>query len=133
MRSDPTRILLVEANPQHAQLIQQHLEQTSGATIEVQRAGNLDAASRILSHGKTDALVLDLHLPEGQDGDLVGRVVAQVGRIPVIGLATRPDDDLVSRMIRAAQDVLDKQKLSGNLLWRSVLSGSGARQQPPGR
>jgi PAS domain S-box-containing protein len=120
MSADQVRILLVESNPQHAQAIQQHLEHTASGLATIEWVESLGTARDRIASDRCDVVVADLHLSDAEDEPIVEQLSVRASP-PVVALARGPDDDLVRRMIRAgAQDVLDKSKLSGSLLWRTV-------------
>ncbi len=132
MAEAKVRILLVEGNPQHARIIQDHLVQAGGAAAQVVCADRVADACQQLERGGLDAVLLALRLPDGLDADAVERVVAKAGGVPVIALSSRTDPELTGKVIQAgAQDLLDKQKLTGEKLLRAVRVAIARREHAP--
>lgn len=80
------RLLLVEDNPQLAQLIQEGL---SSQGFAIDRCGSLKQALAARSAAKYELILLDLGLPDGDGMDFVRRVRQSSDFIPILILTAR--------------------------------------------
>jgi two-component system OmpR family response regulator len=87
------RILLVEDEPHLGAAVQEHVRQAGHAVDWFQRLGDADAAVRSVSY---DALLLDLHLPDGKGLDFLRALRRRQDGLPVVILTAR---DMVSDRI----------------------------------
>jgi len=124
--SESLRILLVEDNPRHAQLLEE-LMGTEGvafagaAPYELVRADTLTQALERLAQGGIDLVLLDLSLPEASGLDALVRVRERAPDVPVITLMGLNDSGLGAQALQAgAQDYLSKGKMTASLLARSI-------------
>ena len=112
-------VLLVEGNAQHAELIEKHLVQAVGAEVDVIWGDQLAAALEQLNHHQFDAVLVNQRLVDGPDE--ITALVARVDPAPLILFGSHPNAERVSQAILAgAQDFLDKTKLTGDALLRSI-------------
>jgi two-component system cell cycle response regulator len=124
--SEPLRILLVEDNPRHAQLLEE-LMGTAGAAFagaapyELTHVKTLTPGLEHLARGGVDLVLLDLSLPEATGLDALVRVRERSPDVPVITLMGLDDSGLGAQALAAgAQDYLSKGKITASLLARSV-------------
>jgi two-component system OmpR family response regulator len=111
------RILLVEDEPHLGAAVQEHVRQAGHAVDWFQRLADADAAVRTVSY---DALLLDLHLPDGKGLDFLRALRRRKDSLPVVILTAR---DMVSDRIQGlnagADDYLikpfDLEELSARL------------------
>ena len=105
----PARILLVEDEPDIAQLIRHTLERDGRANVDIVAAG--DAAVRAVAATPPDLMILDLNLP-GLDGVEVCRLVrarAPTATLPILVLSARTaESDRVSVLELGADDYVTK-------------------------
>ena len=105
----PARILLVEDEPDIAQLIRHTLERDGRANVDIVAAG--DAAVRAVAATPPDLKILDLNLP-GLDGVEVCRLVrarAPTATLPILVLSARTaESDRVSVLELGADDYVTK-------------------------
>jgi two-component system, OmpR family, response regulator len=87
------RILLVEDEPNLGAAVQEHVRQAGHAVDWLQHLGEADAAIRTVAY---DALLLDLHLPDGKGLDFLRALRARRVVLPVVILTA---SDLVSDRI----------------------------------
>jgi diguanylate cyclase (GGDEF)-like protein len=126
--AEAIRILLVEDNPRHAQLLQDAMGDVTPATsgagpYELTHVTGLaDGLSR-LNAQEFDIVLLDLSLPEAPGLDALVRIRERHEDVPIIALIGRGEDDLVPQALQVgAQDYVQKGKLSGELLTRAMRS-----------
>lgn len=124
--SEPARLLLIEDNARHAQLIQLALGEVGivvgGAPpYELFHAENLRAGLERLANGTVDLVLLDLSLPEGNGLEPLIELRERFTDIPVVVLTPHGDDQLPSQALQAgAQDYLMKGKISSEMLSRTI-------------
>ncbi len=125
----PVRVLLIEDEPDHAQLIQGWLADAAGDAVRAEHIAQFDAGLEALLKHRYDACLLDYRLGP-QDGlRLLEAAVAQGCRTPVIVLTSQGDHQLDLRATEAgAADYLDKSTLSGVLLERSIRYAMATRR-----
>ena len=114
-------ILLVEGNPDHAKLIEQHLVRAGEEALEVVVRDCLSAALVRLGVGGVDAILANLRLPDCNGFEVLTTLGSKAPKTPIIALSSKDDPDIMTGAIRSgAQDCLCKTKLSGELMLRSV-------------
>ena len=105
----PTRILVVEDEPDIAQLIKQTLERSGAATVHVVPSG--DEALRWVGESPPDLMILDLNLP-ALDGAEVCRIVRSrpdTASLPIIIVTARTREiDRVAGLDLGADDFVTK-------------------------
>jgi two-component system cell cycle response regulator len=124
--SEPLRILLVEDNPRHAQLLEE-LMGTEGVAFagappyELIHVQALAPGLEHLAGGGVDVVLLDLSLPDATGLDALMRVRERSPDVPVITLMGLNDSGLGAQAVQAgAQDYLSKGKMTASLLARSI-------------
>ena len=117
----PRQLLLVEDNPGDALLIRELLEEPTGSVDHVVHVETLSEATSRLPSLDIDAVLLDLHLPDGRGVECVRAVRARGEDMPIVVLTGLEDDDLALNCIRAgAQDYLPKGEVRGPNLKRAI-------------
>jgi len=120
------RILLIEDNPRHARMLEESLGQAGVAfagapPYDLVHVVRLDAGLEYLSQGGIDVTVLDLALPEAPGLDALLRLREHSPSAAVVALVSQGDDTLASQALQSgAQDYLVKERLSGDLLARTL-------------
>lgn len=115
------RLLLVEDNPGDADLIREVLVRPGAAPDRIEQVQTLAGALRCLAGGRIDAVLLDLHLPDGTGVELVDALRRQAPDVPIIALTGLDDEELALRCIAAgAQDHLAKQEIREPSLRRAI-------------
>ena len=100
------RILLVEDEPNFGAAVQEHVRQVGHAVDWFQRLTAADAAIRTVDY---DALLLDLHLPDGQGLDFLRALRARRDVLPVVILTARDQvSDRIEGLSAGADDYLVK-------------------------
>lgn len=124
--SEPARLLLIEDNARHAQLIQAALGDAGVASAgapphEIHHAQTLTAGMEQLATGDVDLVLLDLSLPEGNGLEPLIRLRERFLDIPIVVLTAHGDDLLPGQALQAgAQDFLMKGRITTELLSRTI-------------
>ncbi len=123
----PTSVLLIEDDPDHAQLIHIMLSQAGGTAFDLQAVDRLSTGLRNLSDGRlpsseaADIVLLDLSLPDSTGLDTFTRLHAQAPQVPIIVLTGSDDEELAVQAVRGgAQDYLVKAQVDRDLLVRAI-------------
>lgn len=117
------RVLLIEDNAEHAELIRRHLvradEEESVGLVHIDR---LKPAIERLTSSHFDAVLCDLRLPEiASPAETLKTVLQHAGDVPIIVLSSLDSIEFASVAVQhGAQDYLVKSQLSGALLVRSI-------------
>jgi signal transduction histidine kinase/DNA-binding NarL/FixJ family response regulator len=118
---DPLRVLLVEDNPDDAELLREVLTEIGARHIELVAVQELRAALARLGRERFDLVLLDLSLPVSQGLDTVQRTLAQPGAPAIVVLTGLEDDQLGAAAVQAgAQDYLIKGQTDATLLLRCM-------------
>ncbi len=111
---------MIEDNPGDARLIREALAQADGKVC-LSWADDLAAGLDHLQHSETDAVLLDLSLPDSCGLDTFERVHTKAPRVPIVMLSGHNDQDLAVEAVRCgAQDYLVKGQVEGHGLVRAL-------------
>ncbi len=120
-RRDRLRVLLVEDNPDDAELIRVLLGKSDDPTFIVSHEDRLAGGLDRLRREPFDVVLLDFSLPDSLGLDTFLSVHQTAPRMPVIVLTSLDDDELAARAVReGAQDYLVKREVDTRLLVRSI-------------
>ena len=128
-------ILLVEDNPGDARLVREMLAEEGGDDFALAVTPTVQAALDHLAceADPTDAILLDLSLPDESGLSTVQRVIAGAGEAVVVVMTGAGDEELgMAAMEAGAQDYLVKGQVDGRLLRRALrfaMSRQTLRQQ----
>lgn len=116
------RLLLVEDSPSDAALMEETILAASAWDIYLSVANSLASASEHLkNNGSTDAVLLDLSLPDSAGIESVIRLKEISPDIPIVVLTGMDDERLGLQALRCgAQDYLVKGQVDGRFILRSV-------------
>jgi PAS domain S-box-containing protein len=116
------KVLLVEDNPQEAELIEDLLSEIGGAQrIVLTKVERLSEAQQRLNQETFDIILLDLSLPDSLGIETVDRVQKYGVNVPIVVLTAQNDEELALRLISVGvQDYLVKRKIDSELLIRSL-------------
>ncbi len=115
------RILLVEDNADHAEMILRHVRRAQRSRIEAEHAATLAEGISALSRQPYNAVLLDLQLPDSRGLETLDEMVRQAAEVPVVVLTSLGDEDLATWALQqGAQDYLVKDDLSSEILTRTV-------------
>jgi signal transduction histidine kinase len=114
------RLLLVEADQVAARMLQHQLREGDPA-FEVATVDRLDAALDHLGAATTDAVVVDLSLPDSRGLETLSALRAGALALPIVVLAGGDDEELALRALGVgASDHLVKGRVTGDLVARAV-------------
>ncbi|RMG41655.1 MAG: hybrid sensor histidine kinase/response regulator [Candidatus Dadabacteria bacterium] len=114
------KILLVEDNRIDAKLVSSMLKkhpETAGA--EVICAERLNEAINFLKNESFDLILLDLHLPDSRDQDVVSLIHNEASHTPIIVLTGTADQDK-NALQKGAEDYLVKTRFDSAQLAKSI-------------
>ena len=121
MSDDAIKVLLIEDNPGDVRLIRELLKEAKGVSFSLECVDRLSTGLERLANGKSDAVLLDLGLPDSQGFDTFVKVRTQAPRMPIVILSGLADEVLAAQAVReGAQDYLIKGQVDSNLLRRSL-------------
>jgi signal transduction histidine kinase len=113
-------LLLIEADRVASRQLQRQLRDV-GSVFEVATVGRLDAGLAHLATVATDAVLVDLALPDSRGLEALATLRAGAADLPILVLAGSDDEELALRALGVgASDYLLKGRLSGDLVARAV-------------
>ncbi len=115
-------VLLVEDNPGDARLVVELLRDSGPNDFRMTHVSTVAAGVTHLTSGTpTDAVLLDLSLPDESGLETVRRIVASAGAASVVVMTGAGDEELgLAAMQEGAQDYLVKGSVDGRMLRRAV-------------
>jgi len=130
---NPFCILLIEDNPDDAQLIQTLLKREKSFPHTITCAGSLAEGFALVRGQAFDVVLSDLGLPDGLGLVTVEKLRKNLPHLPVIVLTGDDDIDMALTAIKmGAQDFMPKGELSGFMLSRTIrhaIERKGIEQQ----
>jgi diguanylate cyclase (GGDEF)-like protein/PAS domain S-box-containing protein len=121
-------LLLVEDNPGDARLLREMLNESEVYKTEITHVEYLRDAEKFLGNHKTDAILLDLGLPDGNGLGAVRRVRAAAPRVPLVVLTGLDDESLAGQTLQeGAQDYLVKGQIETRGLMRALRYAVGRK------
>jgi signal transduction histidine kinase len=121
MSDENIRVLLVEDNDEHTQLLLRLLLESDDPVFEVTHFAGLRDALDALELPGYSIVLLDLSLPESEGLETFLRVQNRAPDIPIVVLTGLDDEALaVETVQRGAQDYLVKGRLDDRILVRSL-------------
>ncbi|NWJ94510.1 MAG: response regulator [Chloroflexi bacterium] len=117
--NEPTKILLVEDNPEDAQLLREILVQSGDNQFQLIHLKHLEEALDYLSGESIGIILLDLSLPNDSWLEAMVRIHHAAPDVPVIVMAETENSAMAISAVRAgAQDYLIKGQIVASLLVR---------------
>ncbi len=115
------KVLLVEDNPDDAELIRLSLRRIRDINVKLQWSPSLSSALDKLSSEKFDIVLTDLGLPESRGIESFLKLHAQYSTVPVIVLTGLSDERLAVQAVRSgAQDYLVKGEVDSASLLKAI-------------
>jgi diguanylate cyclase (GGDEF)-like protein/PAS domain S-box-containing protein len=123
MGADNIDVLLVEDNPQEAEIVRLYLAKRYARPYKIRHARSIASGLNELASGASpDVILLDLHLPDAEGLDGYTRLAAAAKTVPVIILTNCNEESIAASAVRAgAQDYLIKREVNAALLHRAIL------------
>lgn len=117
----PLAVLLVEDNPGDARLIELMLREVADQAVQLTRTDRLATGREYLARGTTDAVLLDLSLPDSQGLATFARLHETAPDVPIVVLSGLSDETVAVQAVAAgAQDYLVKGHVDGVTLRRAL-------------
>lgn len=124
MEPNVIRILLVEDNPDDAQLVRRKLEREMARPgwFRLDHVSAMQQALDALGKGDHDVILLDLQLPDSEGIGSITRVREVETSVPIVVFTVAGDEEMALAALRAgAQDYLVKDELGrGPVLHRAI-------------
>jgi PAS domain S-box-containing protein len=115
MNTDLTRILLIEDNPGDASRIREILMEAQDDPFDLEVVDRVSAGLDHLSRKDSDAVLLDIGLPDSQGFERIASVCSQAIRVPVVVLSGLEGESLRTEALRCgAYDYLVKEQMFGS-------------------
>ena len=123
MNGESIDVLLVEDNPQEAEIVRLYLAKRYSHKYTIGHVRSVSGALTELGAGPLpDVILLDLHLPDTQGLDGYKHVAAAAPGVPIIILTNFNEESTAARAVRnGAQDYLIKREVNAALLHRAIL------------
>ncbi|MEW6219156.1 MAG: response regulator [Thermodesulfobacteriota bacterium] len=114
-------VLLVEDNPQDAQLIKEYLSESDAVHFTVNDVPTMAEAIAALDGTAWDIVLLDLSLPDSTGLQTVRTLIGRFPAVVIVVLTGLTDDQVAIQAVRfGAQDYLEKGLLTPTLLSRAM-------------
>ncbi|OGC76329.1 MAG: hypothetical protein A2Z27_03505 [candidate division Zixibacteria bacterium RBG_16_50_21] len=121
MEDKTIEVLLIEDNPDDAELIRRKLSRCPTARFEVTHSKKLQEGMEHLNRAAPDVILVDLGLPDSHGLDTVSKVLNQAPRTPVVVLSGLDDEATAIKAVKlGAQDYLVKGQMENSQLERSL-------------
>jgi signal transduction histidine kinase len=115
------RVLLIEDDPEHADLIRAQISRKHGAMVEIDWANCLTKGLARLASDRVDVVLLDLGLPDSSVAQTLGAVLSKAHGTPIVVLSALEDEEIGLKAVHeGAQDYICKGWMDGELLFRSL-------------
>lgn len=121
MKSQPIRLLLMEANRTDVKLLRRMFNRVEETEYQLHWAGLLSAGLKILSQENIDLVLLDLFLPDSKGLETLEKVLRAAPAIPILIVTKHENRSLGLAAVRkGAQDYLIIEYLNRYHLDRSI-------------
>lgn len=121
MFHQPPHILLIEDNPNDAELLEVVLRSEAHAEAHIERVKRLSEALEKLRERTYDLVLLDLTLPDERGLPVFQAVQEAAPHLPIVILTGLADEMLATETVRlGAQDYLVKHEVEGRTLARAL-------------
>lgn len=114
-------VLLIEDNPEHADLIRSQIIRKHGADVIIEWVDRLIKGLDRLSRNSIDVILLDLGLPDSVIDKTLGHVLPKATGIPIVILSSLEDEEFgIKAVHEGAQDYINKSWMDGEVLFRAL-------------
>ncbi len=115
------KVLLIEDNPDDAELIRRKLEKSANTGFSITSVTRLQEGLDHLARNKPDLILADLGLPDSHGLDTVTKILLNSPHIPLVVLSGFDDEAIAIKAVKSgAQDYLVKGQLEGIPIERSL-------------
>ena len=123
MNGETIDVLLVEDNPQEAEIVRLYLAKRYTHRYNIEHVRSIGAAlAEIAADRCPDVILLDLHLPDTKGLDGFHHIAGAAIGVPVIILTNCNEESTAAIAVRGgAQDYLIKREVNAALLHRAIL------------
>jgi len=116
----PTRVLVVEDNPEYAELARLMLSESTHQ-YEVETVDCVSVATERLKTGTFEVILLDTMLPDSQGINTILKVHTECPTVPIVVLTGTNDKEMENHAVQVgAQDYLIKGNITSQLLIRTI-------------
>jgi two-component system, cell cycle response regulator len=130
---EPMRVLLVEDDPEDAELVREALGEVAGFAHSLTHAWRFAEALELLERQTFDVVLLDLWLPDASGFDTLAGVRGRSPGMAVVVLTGMDDESFSIDAVRhGAQDYLVKGRVDGPALARAIRDAVERRRDPAG-
>jgi diguanylate cyclase (GGDEF)-like protein/PAS domain S-box-containing protein len=117
----PVSVLLIEDNPEEAELIRAMLAESRRESFEVEHVVRLQDGLNRLQAGVVDVVLLDFSLPDSSGLASFEHTREAAPHVPIVILTNLDDEELALTAVReGAQDYLVKRRVDSDLLLRAI-------------
>lgn len=122
-KSEIKKILLVEDNPEDAQMIQEMVTKVMDTPFEFDWVRKLSTGLNRLDEGGVDVVLLNLSLPDSQGLDTFIRINTQAPDVPIIVITGQEEESLAVKATQVgAQDYVIKEHIDSVRLGCAIRS-----------
>ena len=123
MNDETIDVLLVEDNPQEAEIVRLYLAKKYTHQYAIRHVRSVTAALAELTGGRAPSVILlDLHLPDTKGLEGFRHIAGAASDVPVIILTNFNEESTAASAVRnGAQDYLIKREVNAALLHRAIL------------
>jgi PAS domain S-box-containing protein len=121
MEGGNIRVLLVEDNPDDAELLRRNLGKTTDGNIQIIQVKSLKDGMEQIARDVPDIILSDLGLPDSHGLDTVTKIMCGAPNVPLVVLSGFDDEETAIKAVQSgAQDYLVKGHLEGAQIQRSL-------------
>jgi PAS domain S-box-containing protein len=121
MEDESIEVLLIEDNPDDAELIRRKLDRSTSGHFKVTSVKSLKDGLEHLAQNTFDLVLSDLGLPDSHGLDTVTKIMCDAPHIPVVVLSGFDDEETAIKAVQSgAQDYMVKGQLDGSQIERSL-------------
>jgi PAS domain S-box-containing protein len=130
MSAQQVRVLLIEDDPEDAELIRDYLAEGTGGTVKLEWVDRLATGLERLTRGGIDVVLLDLSLPDSRGLETFEQAHRQAPDLPIVILSGLNDETQAIKALHAgAQDYLIKGDVGPSQLLKRSLRYAIERKQ----
>jgi two-component system, NarL family, sensor histidine kinase UhpB len=120
----PIRVLLVEDDPQFAEIMLMRLSHINPGMFELIHVERLELGLKYLSRENVGVVLLDLDLPDSSGLNTFERIHQCKPEVPIIIITGRSEEEMcIEAVKKGAQDYLIKGEMDGKMIARIMRYG----------